>query len=223
MRIPLIAKVLYSLFMALLIPVYWYHYGPSNFLYFCDVALILTLVGIWLESPLLLSMPLVGIFLPQLLWCLDFVAGLVGLKLTGMTAYMFKESNPLYLRGLSLFHGWLPWLLLWLVWRVGYDKRAFLYWSGLAILLILICYLFFPPPPAPVYNPKMPVNINYVYGMDDSAPQTWCPQVPYLFVISAILICCIYLPVQLVMKRWAPQATQPGKGKGFSWKGMFKV
>ena len=37
--------------MAVLIPVYWYYYGPTNFLYFCDVALILTLVAIWIEKP----------------------------------------------------------------------------------------------------------------------------------------------------------------------------
>ena len=47
--------------MAVLVPVYWYYYGPTNFLYFCDVALFLTLAGIWLESPLLISMCAVGI------------------------------------------------------------------------------------------------------------------------------------------------------------------
>ena len=54
-------KLAYTAFMAVLMPVYWYYYGPTNFLYFCDVALILTLVGIWLESPLLVSMCAVGI------------------------------------------------------------------------------------------------------------------------------------------------------------------
>ncbi|MFV0367317.1 MAG: hypothetical protein ACK5KM_02540, partial [Hyphomicrobiaceae bacterium] len=50
--IPTWLKLAYTAFMAVLIPVYWYHYGPSNFLYFCDVALFVTLVGIWRESPL---------------------------------------------------------------------------------------------------------------------------------------------------------------------------
>src|SRR5262249_42233071 len=40
-------------FMAVLVPVYLRNSGPTNFLYFCDVALIITLVGIWIESPLL--------------------------------------------------------------------------------------------------------------------------------------------------------------------------
>ena len=52
-RLPLWLKLAYTAFMAVLVPVYWHYYGPTNFLYFCDVALFLTLAGIWLESPLL--------------------------------------------------------------------------------------------------------------------------------------------------------------------------
>jgi len=64
-RLPLWLKLAYSAFMAVLVPVYWYYYGPTNFLYFCDTALILTLIGIWIESPLLVSMCAVGILAPQ--------------------------------------------------------------------------------------------------------------------------------------------------------------
>ena len=45
-RLPLPFKLAYTAFMAVLIPVYWYYYGPTNFLYFCDVTLIITLVAI---------------------------------------------------------------------------------------------------------------------------------------------------------------------------------
>ena len=72
-RLPLWLKLVYTAFMAVLVPVYWHYYGPTNFLYFCDVALILTLIGIWLESPLLVSMCAVGILLPQALWVVDFL------------------------------------------------------------------------------------------------------------------------------------------------------
>jgi hypothetical protein len=60
-RIPLWLKLTYTTFMAVLVPVYLRNYGPTNFPYFCDVALIITLVGIWIESPLLVSMCAVGI------------------------------------------------------------------------------------------------------------------------------------------------------------------
>src|SRR6516225_10055611 len=59
-RVPLWLKVAYTAFMAVLVPVYLRNYKPSNFLYFCDVALIITLVGIWIESPFLVSMCAVG-------------------------------------------------------------------------------------------------------------------------------------------------------------------
>lgn len=66
-RIPLILKCAYTSFMAVLVPVYLYYYGPTNFLYVCDFALILTLIGIWTESALLVSMPMVGIGALQML------------------------------------------------------------------------------------------------------------------------------------------------------------
>ena len=50
-RVPLWFKLLYSLLCAILIPIYTYDYGLTTFLYFCDVALLTTLVAVWLESP----------------------------------------------------------------------------------------------------------------------------------------------------------------------------
>jgi len=47
--IPLSLKLIFTVFMAVLVPFYWCTYGPSNFLYFCDVALFLTLIGTWTE------------------------------------------------------------------------------------------------------------------------------------------------------------------------------
>ena len=206
-RLPLWLKLLYTAHMAVLIPVYWHFYGPSNFLYFCDVALLLTLVAIWTEKPLLISMSLVGILVPQIVWVLDFVGGLVGLPLNGMTAYMFKSENSLFLRLLSLFHGWLPFLLLYLVWKLGYDRRAFLYWTVLTWVLILICFFFMPPP-----NPNAgltPVNINYVWGLNDAHPQTWVS--PAVWVIGMIVLMPVlfFAPVHYLMSRYMPKAPAP--------------
>ncbi len=104
-RLPLTLKLAYTAFMAVLVPVYWTKYGPTNFLYFCDLALLITLAAVWLENALLVGMAAVGIILPQTLWCVDFVAHLAGCKLTGMTDYMFDAHRPLFLRGLCFFHG----------------------------------------------------------------------------------------------------------------------
>ena len=144
-RLPLGLKLAYTAFMAMLVPVYWHYYGPTNFLYFCDVALFLTLAGLWLESPLLISMCAVGILAPQTLWLVDYFGNFVGMKITGMTDYMFEAHRSLFLRSLSLFHGWLPILLVYLVWKLGYERRAFFAWTGVAWILILICFFFTPP------------------------------------------------------------------------------
>ena len=128
--IPLALKLGYSAFMALLLPVYLRTYGPTNFLYFCDVALLLTLAGIWSENALLLSVATVGILLAQLFWLLDFAVRLVFGRGTGMTDYMFDATRSRLLRGLSLFHGWLPILLLVLLRHTGYDARACWCWSA---------------------------------------------------------------------------------------------
>jgi hypothetical protein len=118
-RVPTALKLAYTAYVAVLVPVYWHYYGPTNFLYFCDVALILTLIAIWREDALLVSMCSVGIVLPQMFSVADFLG-----HVTGMTDYMFDLTHSLFLRLLSLFHGWLPFLLIYLVWKIGYDRRA---------------------------------------------------------------------------------------------------
>src|ERR1700693_5055382 len=139
-RVPIGLKLAYTAYVAVLIPVYWHFYGPTNFLYFCDISLILTLVVIWPENALLISMCAVGILLPQTFWVADFLGHVAGFSLTGMTDYMFDANHSLFLRLLSLFHGWLPFLLIYLVWKVGYDRRALITWTGLAWVLLLVCF-----------------------------------------------------------------------------------
>src|SRR5690606_32882437 len=95
-RVPLLLKLTYTLFVAILVPVYWRDYGPTNFLYFCDVALLLTLISLWSGNMLWASASAVGILLPQAVWMADFLGGAIGLPLTGMTAYMFNSDLPLF-------------------------------------------------------------------------------------------------------------------------------
>ena len=202
-RLPLWLKLAYTAFMAVLLPVYWANYGPTNFLYFCDVALLITLVGIWIESPLLISMCAVGILASQALWVVDFLSNLIGWPLTGMTDYMFAADHSLFLRSLSLFHGWLPFLLVYLVWRLGYDRRGFPAWTGVAWILVLICFLFMPPPrPDPGLTP---VNINYVWGMSDTVAQTWMPPAAWVAGLIVLLPLLLYAPVHFLLRRVMPK------------------
>lgn len=207
-RIPMWLKVAYTAFLAVMIPVYWINYGPTNFLYFCDVALLLTLVGIWKEDALLISLPAVGILLPQAFWCLDFLAGFFG-KGTGMTGYMFEEHRSLFLRGLSLFHGWLPFLLFYLVRKLGYDKRALLGWSGICVVLCAIAYFFLPGAGAELADPKIPRNVNYVFGMNDATPQSLLPPLAYLGAWIAALTGIVFIPTHFLLKKICKPALAP--------------
>jgi hypothetical protein len=178
-RISLWLKIPYTVFMAIQIPVYLHHYGPSIFLYFCDVALLLTLVAVWTESPVLCSAALVGIFLPQMLWINDFLFALSGAPVSELTAYMFDDSRPSILRFLSLFHIWQPFFLVWIVRLVGFDKRGILVWTALTWILLLVCFLFVPPPGIHGNQCEL-VNINFVYGFSLTEEQTYLERHVYL-------------------------------------------
>jgi len=197
----LAAKILITGFLAVLVPVYLHAYGPTNFLWFCDTALILTAIGMWLESSLLISMCAVGILVPQILWLVDFGGTALGFHLLGLTGYMFNAKIPLFTRGLSLFHGWLPFLLVWLLGRVGYDKHALPAWTALATALVLVCYFFTPPPGTHVTNPNIPININHIYGFSEAQPQTWINQNIYIVGWIGALWLVAFFPTHLVLKR----------------------
>ncbi len=195
------AKATVTAFLAVLVPIYLHTYGPTNFLWFCDAALILTAAGMWLESPLLISMCAVGILLPQCLWLADFGCNLLGFHLMNLTSYMFDPALPLFTRGLSLFHGWLPLLLVWLLFRLGYDRRALAAWTVMAAVLGLICYYFTPPAGAHLADPNTPININYLYGFNDRQPQHWVNQNIYVILWLLGLWTAAYLPTHMVLRR----------------------
>ena len=200
-RVPVWLKWTFTAFMMVLVPVYWVNYGPTNFIYFCDAALFLTWCAIWMDLPLLASMAAVGILVPQFFWCVDFGAELLGFHLTGMTSYMLDAQRPLFLRGLSLFHGWLPFLLCYLVFRLGYDRRALKAWTGLACGLCLVAFFLLPPAGAILADPKWPRNVNYVFGLDDAHRQTWMPPGLYLVVWILALFTLAFLPTHLVLAK----------------------
>jgi len=200
-QIPLAAKLAATLFLAVLVPVYLHTYGPTNFLWFCDAALLLTVAGMWLESPLLISMCAVGILLPQCLWLVDFGVNLLGFHFLNLTSYMFDPQIPLFTRGLSLFHGWLPLLLVWLLVHLGYDKRALFGWTVLAATLVLVCYFFMPPAGVHLANPNIPININYVDGFNNEQPQHWVNQNLYVVLWLGVLWLAAFLPTHWLLRK----------------------
>jgi hypothetical protein len=209
--IPLAVKLAYTLFVAVLVPYYWVTYSPWNFLFFCDVALLVGLVALWQESSLLMSMIAVGITLPQLLWVFDFSTG--G-RITGMTSYMFDPKLPIFVRALSTFHGWLPFVLLWGVWRLGYDRRALLGWTLVSTVILLTSFFMAPKPPAPAENPDQAVNINYVHGMSYEKPQNVMPPWLWLTIMIVGFPIVFYLPAHLALRALIPQPAAVARADG---------
>jgi len=99
------------------------------------------------------------------------------------------------------------------VWKLGYDRRAPVGWTLLGWALLLVCYFLMPAPPtAEGVDPNLPVNINYVYGFSDEAPQTFLPQLVYLALMFVLLPLAVCLPAHAILKRWQlshPQTSEP--------------
>ena len=100
----------------------------------------------------------------------------------------------------------MPLLLLWLVARLGYDWRGVWVWWGIAWAAMVISYLYLPKPPAPASNPGLPVNVNYVFGLNDKAPQTWMPAPVFFACMLAALPALIWWPTHWLLKRFVPSA-----------------
>jgi hypothetical protein len=101
---------------------------------------------LWIESRLVASMVTLAVVLPELAWNLDFFGRLLtGRNLLGLARYMFESDTSLLLRGLSLFHVFLPVLLLWMLVQVGYDSRAFVAHTVFSEVLLILTFALTDP------------------------------------------------------------------------------
>ena len=147
------------------IPAYWHTWGAANFLHLCDVAVVLTCLGLWYNSPLLVSSQAVSSLLIDAAWVVDAAARfLTGRHWIGGTDYLFDSSFPLWVRLLSLFHVVMPFLLLWALHCVGYDRRGWVVQSAIAIPVVVFARLAATPM----------TNINFVYA-DPFFHRSWGP------------------------------------------------
>ncbi len=145
MRIPLWLKVVWTACVIAWAPLYWRQYGPQNLLFFCDLGNFLITAALWLESPPIFSWQACGLLLFQTLFTLDLAGALAsGRHWIGGTEYMFDPHIPLPIRLLSLFHVVTPPLLLWAIWRLGYDPRGWKYQTMTAWIVVPINYFWRP-------------------------------------------------------------------------------
>src|SRR5688500_1990532 len=178
--------------VAVILPVYALRYGWRNYLWFSDIALVVTGVALWLESALLASMMAVGVLLPELLWSVSFLARLLfGIRASDLAGYMFDPAKPRYLRALSLFHLVLPPTLLWTLACLGYDARALAAQTALAWIVLPVTYAVLRPHDE---------NVNWVYGLGERQNRL-APRV-YLALLMLGFPLIVYLPTHFALKTW---------------------
>jgi hypothetical protein len=125
------------LWLAVYLPTYCHAYGAANFLFLCNIGVILTALALILRNRLLISSQAVAAPVIALAWAVDAGWKLAtGEFLFGGTSYMWDPAYPLFARLLSLYH--LAWpLLLWAVLRrTGYDPRGWALQSAVAALAL---------------------------------------------------------------------------------------
>ncbi len=191
MRVPLWLKIVWTLWLVVWAPVYWRQYGAQNFLYFCDLGNVLIGVALWTESRLVFSWQAAGLLLFQTLYLIDLAGALLArVHLIGGTEYMFDPGIPLWVRLLSLFHVATPPLLIWAVWRLGYDPLGWKLQTLTTWIVVPINYFWRPS-----------YDINFARGLfyhEQHIVPGWLYLAAYLVVLPLV----VYWPTHLLLQRW---------------------
>lgn len=192
MRLPLWLKIGWTVWLLVWAPLYWRQYGAQNFLYFCDIGNILIGVGLWLESALIFSWVACGVLLFQSLYTIDLVGTLLtGRHPIGGTEYMFDPHLSVAVRGLSLFHVVSPPLLLWLIYRLGYDARGWKLQSVMTWIVVPVNYFWRPEQ-----------DVNWARGLF-YREQHLVPGLVYLLAYLVAVTLLVYWPTHLLLAAWA--------------------
>jgi hypothetical protein len=127
-----------ALWLLVYLPTYQSAYGAFNFLFLCNIGVILTAIGLIVRSRLLLSSQAVAAPVIAMVWAIDAAWKVAtGDFLYGGTEYLWDSAYPLFARLLSLYHIAWPLLLWWVLRRIGYDPRGWPLQAGIAALAIL--------------------------------------------------------------------------------------
>jgi hypothetical protein len=184
-------RALFTVLVAVIVPVYLVKYGPANFLWFSDIGLLGIFAALWLENALLGSMMALAVLLPETLWLASFASGALtkGRGVSTLATYMFDSRIPLYLRVLSsAFHLVLPPGALWLVYRYGYDERALIAQTLLAWIVL----------PLSLWLAPREKNVNWVLGFGHPPRRRWPLPVHFAFVMLMYPL-LIYLPTHWLL------------------------
>ena len=169
---------------------YAWVWGGANFLHLCDIAVILTCVGLWRGSNLLISTQALSSIVPALFWDVDFAWRLfTGEHLIGGTEYMWDSHFPLGVRLLSLFHVVWPVLLIWALSKVKYDKRALPWQTAFSVVVLVVSRCTWPE-----------ANLNFAWR-DPFLHQALGPAWLHLVITASVLVGCVYWPTHWLLSK----------------------
>ena len=189
-KIPDWLRWLAVVWLVLWFPVYWHAWSLANFLHLCDVAVILTCIGLWTGNALLLSSQAVSSVVIDTLWALDVAAWLLFRRhFIGGTEYLFDQTCPLWIRMLSLFHIIMPVVLLWSLSRLGYDRRGFRLQAAIALPVIIASRFVTPEK-----------NLNFALTAPCFHRQLG-PAPVHLAITYLAVVLAVYLPTHLLFER----------------------
>jgi len=176
--------------LAVYVPSYAAAYGFANFLFLCNLSVLLVCLGVWRGSALLVSSQAVGELLVSSVWTLDVATRFVaGRHLIGGTEYMWDVRWPLFTRLLSLHHVAFPILALWTLRRLGYDRRGILLQSAIAAVAVSLGRLFGPE-----------ANLNSAFT-DPFFHRSWGPAPVHVAVVAGGLTFVVYPLTHLLLSR----------------------
>jgi hypothetical protein len=176
-------------FLAGWMPTYAVTWGSADFLYLCNVAVIMTCLGLWLGSALLLSSQAVAMMVIGTVWCVSLAWSAVthGHTLIGGTEYMWDPHYPLWVRLLSFDHIAVPAVCLWATRKIGFDRRAWKFQSVVAAVVLTSSHFVAPER-----------NLNFA-RKELLSYHTWGPGLVHVLFIWTILILLGYWPVYAML------------------------
>lgn len=171
------------------IPVYATSYGFWHFMQLCNLGVLISCMGFLLRNAFLISSQAIATPVIALFWLADFLSQCItGHFIHGGTAYMWNGEIPLITRLLSLYHLFLPVLLIsWLA-KNGYEKNSWKLQAAIAVSALLLG-LFIAPSVE---------NLNYVYHWPGGRILYGQPILHAMLSLSILLV-FVYWPTHRVL------------------------
>lgn len=172
-------------------------------MWFSNLSVLLLTASLVTNRPLPASIVLVGVGVLEVVWSFDLGLRLIlGGPAMGLTEYVFvprlapdEVPRPLWARLVALYHLLIVPIGLWIVCRLGYDRRALRHVFIGCGLIGLGCLL--------TLDPSLNVNRVRHFGPFN---ENWLTTPGYFATWVAVLFTFMWWPTHVALSRWMPPA-----------------